>query len=84
MLFLYKHNIIDVACITYKQIGGSKQYVQPGAIGIFSVLCSLNHVVLGKKKTALEKNCNCSIYVFNVLHDYIWNEASPNVYLFPE
>lgn len=26
VLFLYKHNIIDVACITYKQIGGSKQY----------------------------------------------------------
>lgn len=55
MLFLYKHNIINVACITYKQIGGSKQYVQPGAIGIFSVLCSLNHAVLGGKKTALEK-----------------------------
>lgn len=55
MLFLYKHNLINVACITYKQIGGSKQYVQPGAIGIFSVLCSLNHAVLGGKKTALEK-----------------------------
>lgn len=49
MLFLYKHNIIYVACITYKQIGGSKQYVQPGAIGIFSVLCSLNHAVFGGK-----------------------------------
>lgn len=43
------NNIIYVACITYKQIGGSKQYVQPGAIGIFSVLCSLNHAVLGEK-----------------------------------
>lgn len=40
-----------MACITYKQIGGSKQYVQPGAIGIFNVLCSLNHAVLR------EKNC---------------------------
>jgi len=47
---LYKHNIIYVACITYKQIGGSKQYVQSGAIGIFNVLCSLNHAVLRGKK----------------------------------
>lgn len=72
-----------MACITYKQIGGSKQYVQPGAIGIFSVLCSLNHAVFGGKMH-WKKNRNCSIYVFNVLHDYIWNEASPNVYLFLE
>lgn len=79
MLFLYKHNIIYVACITYKQIGGSKQYVQPGAIGIFNVLCSLNHAVLRGKKLHWKKNRNCSIYVFNVLHDYIWNELSPNV-----
>lgn len=63
MLFLYKHNIIYVACITYKQIGGSKQYVQPGAIGIFNVLCSLNHAVLREKKLHWKKNRNCSIYV---------------------
>lgn len=67
-----------MACITYKQIGGSKQYVQPGAIGIYSVLCSLNHA---GEKTAFGKNSKCSICVFNVLHDYIWNEASPKCLL---
>lgn len=71
-----------MACITYKQIDGSKQYVQPDAIGIFSVLCSLNHAVLGEK-TALEKIVIVQC-VFNVLHDYIWNEASPKCLLFPE
>lgn len=65
------------------KIGGSKQYVQPGEIGILSVLCSLNHAVLGWGN-CIGKNCNCSICVFNVLHDYIWNEASPKCLLFPE
>lgn len=58
MLFLYKPNIIYVACMTYKQIGGSKQYVQPGVSGISIVLCCL-------KENSLTVQYMCSVF----LHD---------------
>lgn len=81
MLFLYKHNIIYVACITYKQIGGSKQYVQPGAIGIYSVLCSLNHA---GEKLHLEKIVNVQ-YVCSMCCMITYGMRRPqNVYLFLE
>lgn len=70
-----------MACITYKQIGGSKQYVQPGAIGIFSVLCSLNHAVLG------EKNCIGKIVIVQYMCSMCCMitygmRRPPNVYCF--
>lgn len=82
MLFLYKHNIIYVACITYKQIGGSKQYVQPGAIGIFNVLCSLNHAVLRGKKLHWKKKIVIVQYMCSVFCMITYGMRCPQMFVF--